>query len=291
MSLRKATDTVSIRVREQRPPRRRRIDSAVIGGLILAIIALIAIFADAIAPYPPNSPVDGGPFVPPGDDANWLGTDQYSRDLLSRLIHGARITMFVGVSVTVLVCVFGLLLGVTAGYFGGWFDALVSRFTELIQAIPSILLAIVLLAILGPGVTSVVVALVIVYTPDVLRIARGNAMQHRTSMHIVSAQAIGASPPRILFKHVLPFVAGPVVVQATFTFAYAVLAEAALSFLGVGVQPPTASWGNMISESLPYLSSEPALVLIPSLAISLVVFAANLFGDGVRDRLDPQKGI
>jgi peptide/nickel transport system permease protein len=256
-----------------------------ISGIVLALVILAAVLAPLIAPYDPVKPVDAGPLTPPSA-THLLGTDGFSRDTLSRLIYGAQVSMTVGVATMLIVFALGMILGLTAAYSGRWVDAVIGRTSDAMLAIPGILLAIALLAILGSGVWSIVVALSVVFLPEAIRVVRGTALSVRERLHVRSAAAIGASPPRIIARHIAPFVTGPATVQATFVFAYAILSEAALSFLGVGVQPPAASWGNMIADGLKYLSTAPLQIIIPCVAVTLVVLMANLFSDALRDLID-----
>lgn len=272
-----------------RPSRRRMPLSTggwIVGGLLLAI-AVVAVLAPLIAPYDPSKPTDAGD-LQPFSSQHPLGTDSFSRDTLSRLIYGAQVSMTVGLATTALVFVAGFALGVLAAYAGKWGDALIGRLADTLLSIPGILLAITLLAILGPSMTSLIAALALVYLPEMIRVVRGSALSARSRLHVRAAVSLGASPVRVMLRHIAPFVIGPATVQATFVFAYAILSEAALSFLGVGVQPPAASWGNMISDGLKYLSVAPLQIIIPSAAITLVVLLANLLGDALRDVFDPE---
>lgn len=271
-----------------RPSRRRTplsIGGWVSGGMLL-VVALLAVLAPLLVPHDPSKPMEAGQLQPPSAE-NLLGTDSFSRDTFSRLIFGAQVSMAVGLATTAFVFVVGFGLGLLAAYAGKWVDAVIGRLADTLLSIPGILLAIALLAILGPSMFSIIAALSLVYLPEMIRVVRGSALSARSRLHVRAALSIGASPWRVMLRHISPFVIGPATVQATFVFAYAILSEAALSFLGVGVQPPAASWGNMISDGLKYLSVAPLQIIIPSAAITLIVLLANLLGDALRDVFDP----
>lgn len=269
--------------------RRRRRGFGVTGWLgagVLAVIALAAVLAPLVTPFGPVDPSGGALEAPNG--THWLGTDMYSRDTFTRIVYGARVSLSVGLLVTAVTFVLGMALGLVSGFFGGWLDAVIGRCTDALLALPGILIAISIVAVLGTGVVNVAIALVLVYVPVMLRMVRGSTIAVRQRLHVRSARAAGAGPVRILLRHIAPYVLGPALVQATFVFAHAVLYEASLSFLGLGVQPPTPTWGNMIADGLEHLSANPLQVVIPSLVISLVVLAVNLFGDALRDAIDPE---
>ncbi len=270
-------------------PKRRRVTlpmSGWISGGFLILVLLVALLAPLLAPESPSKPVDAGQLQPPSVD-HLLGTDSFSRDTLSRLIFGAQVSLTVGLATTAIVFLGGFALGLVAAYAGKWVDAIIGRFADTLLSVPGILLAIALLAILGPSMFSIIGALSLVYLPEMIRVVRGSALSARSKLHVRASVSIGASPARVILSHIAPFVIGPATVQATFIFAYAILSEAALSFLGVGVQPPAPSWGNMISDGLKYLSVAPLQIVIPSIAITVVVLLANLLGDALRDVFDP----
>lgn len=256
------------------------------GAVYLLVVSLVAIFAGLLAPEDPIQPVAAGPLTGPSAD-HWFGTDNFSRDIFSRILFGARVSMSVGVIVTLTVFVLGFAIGMVAAYFGGWVDQIVGRVTDVVMSIPGILLAITIIAVLGPGLVNLLIAMIVIYLPEMIRVVRGAALSARNKLHVRAAVSIGAPAGVIMLRHIAPFVLGPATVQATFIFAYAVLNEAALSFLGLGVQPPTASWGNMVADGLQHMSSNPIQIIIPSLVITSVVLAANLLGDALRDKVDP----
>ena len=263
---------------------RRRV--ALAGAVLLAITVLTAVLAPVLAPWDPLAlDVKGRLGRPAG--AHWLGTDDVGRDVLSRVLYGARISVVVGGLVVLLAVVAGLAVGLLAGYYRA-LDNVLMRVMDGLMAFPAILLAIALMASLGPSLRNVVVALAVVYTPRIARIVRGSVLVVRELPYVEAARAAGASDLAILRRHVLPNCLSPVIVQGTFIFALAVLGEAALSFLGVGAPPAVPSWGNILAEGRLYLQQAPWLVLAPGVAIMATILGLNLFGDGLRDALDPK---
>jgi len=258
-------------------------------GLAVSVLLVLgALLAPRIAPYDPaaqNLPLR---LLPP-HPGHWMGTDELGRDILSRVIYGARISMTVGASVVVGSGAVGLLLGLLAGYFGGWFDRVVN--IVLINAFlsfPGILLAIGFAAFLGPGLGKVILALVITGWAGYARLARAQALKVREMEFILAARSLGASAPRILARHLLPNILQPVLIQATIGMASAILAESTLSFLGLGVLAPTPSWGAMLNDARSHLFDAPHMVMFPALAVMAAVLAFNLLGDALRDWLDPR---
>ena len=226
----------------------------------------------------------------PGPE-HWLGTDELGRPVLDRLLLGARVSLFVAVTVVLFSAAVGVLIGTLAGFAGGWVDRAVGWLIDVFLAFPGILLAIALAAVLGPGLDNLVFALAVMGWVGFARLARVQAMALRDSEHVQAARALGAGPGRILLRHLWPLMAAPLLVEASFGIAGAVVAEAGLSFLGLGVQPPQASWGGMIRDGVRYMLVAPHLVLAPGLALSLVVLAVNRLGDRLRDRLDVRLGL
>jgi peptide/nickel transport system permease protein len=267
---------------------RRR--SAVIGAVLVAANVLVAVGATVIAGVDPQA-LDVKARLARPTATHWFGTDHVGRDAWSRVIHGARLSMVVGASVVALSFVGGLAFGVLGGYFRA-LDNVLMRMMDGVMAFPGIILAIALMASLGPSVVNVILALGVVYVPRVARIVRGSVLVIRETPYVEAARALGIGDGRIIARHVLPNCLSPVIVQGTFIFAAAVLGEAALSFLGVGVPPQIPSWGNVLAEGRSYLQQAPWLTLFPGAAIMASILGLNLFGDGLRDLLDPKlRGI
>lgn len=258
---------------------------------ILAMVLVAGIFL--FAPFLPSlgdpNAIDLSQRLQPPGLNHWLGADPLGRDILVRLIHGGRVTLALAVAAVVVGGGFGVLVGLIAGYFGGVWDRLLMRLTDMQMALPTLLLALLILAAAGPGVGNLVLILALTGWTRFARIVRGQVLSLRTRDFILSAQAIGATPMRIMFRHLLPNLVSPLVVVATLELARVILIEAALSYLGLGVQPPTASWGRMLAEGEVYVSTAWWVVTFPGLAIIAAVLAINLGGDALRDRLDPKR--
>jgi peptide/nickel transport system permease protein len=263
---------------------RRRV--TVVGVVLVGLVVLVAALAPALARWDPLA-LDVKSRLERPSARHWLGTDDVGRDVLSRVLHGARISVVVGGAVVLLSVVVGLAVGLAAGYYGP-LDNVLMRVMDGLMAFPAIILAIALMASLGPSLRNVVVALAVVYTPRIARIVRGSVLVVRELPYVEAARALGTPGPTILGRHVLPNCLSPVIVQATFLFALAVLGEAALSFLGVGAPPATPSWGNVLAEGRLYIQQAPWLTLAPGVAIMATIVGLNLFGDGLRDALDPK---
>ena len=258
---------------------------AVTGGILVAIVLICAIFAPLIAHQDPNV-LNPAIRLQPPSAAHWFGTDNFGRDVFSRVIYGSRVSLEVGLLVVLLMGVAGGLLGLVAGYFRIW-DNVLMRIVDALMAIPPILLAIALMAVLGQRLSNVVIALAVGYAPQMARVVRSQVLVLRETTFVEAAQAQGATGGRVAFRHVLPSAAAPLIVQATVTFADAVLAEAALSYLGVGEPPYIPSWGGVLSAGHDYMFQAPWLSIFPGIAIMVCVFGLNLLGDGLRDLLDP----
>ncbi len=266
---------------------------AVIGLVFFIFLVLLAIFAPLIAPHDPTQQYRDAVLVPPfwqeGGRAGFLlGTDAVGRDMLSRLIFGTQFSLFVGVIVTALSLVVGVGFGVIAGYYRGWVDTAIMRVMDIILAFPSLLLALVLVAILGPGLVNAMIAISLVYQPHFVRLARAAVMSEKTRDYVVAAKVAGAGHTRLMFKTILPNCMAPLIVQATLSFSSAILDAAALGFLGMGAQPPTPEWGTMLAEAREFIQSKWWVVTLPGVAILITVLAINLMGDGLRDALDPK---
>lgn len=269
----------------------RRSKLALIGLAIITILVVLAIIGPAIAPYDPND-LDVRQRSLPPSISHPFGTDDRGRDVLSRVLYGARVSLQVAAIAVSISATLGVLLGAVSGYFGGWVDELIMRFTDVLFAFPGILLAIAIMGVLGPSVTNAMIALGIVYTPIFARITRASVLVIRSEVFVEAAQASGAGAPRVVVRHVMPNVVAPIIVETTLSLAFAILAEAALSFLGLGTPPPAPSWGRMLSEGRNYIQDAPWMGFFPGLAIVLSVIGFNFLGDGLRDALDPRlKGV
>jgi peptide/nickel transport system permease protein len=265
----------------------RRHRPAFIGFILLIIITLIAILAPILAPADPTAISGRDRLTPVFESSAFpLGSDYLGRDVLSRLIYGARISLSVGTAVVIAANVLGITIGLLAGYHR-WLDNVLMRTMDALMAFPPVLLALGIMAALGAALMNTIIALSIVYTPLIARVTRSTVLVIRDIDYVTSARSVGVGDLRILTRHVLPNCIGPVIVQATFIFAYAIILEAALSFLGVGTPPETPSWGNMLSDALDHMRRLPSLALLPGLAIMVTVLSLNLLGDGLRDILDP----
>ncbi|MGH7264078.1 MAG: ABC transporter permease [Candidatus Rokuibacteriota bacterium] len=264
----------------------RRTPAAVFGAATVGMVVLVALAAPWLAPYDPVAQI-ATPLLPPGGE-HLAGTDEFGRDELSRLIHGARISLYVGGLAVLIALGIGATSGVLAGYHGGWVDDATMRVMDVLLSLPALVLAIAITAVLGPTLTNAMVAIGIVYAPTFARVARGPTLAVVQVPYIEAARAIGCAHGTIVFRHVLPNVAAPILVQTTVSLSTAILTEAALSFLGVGTQPPTASWGLMLSAARQYMLIDPWIAVLPGCAIAVTVLGFNLLGDGLRDLLDPR---
>jgi dipeptide transport system permease protein len=266
---------------------------AVAGLAVFLALILVAIFAPLLAPYQPDVQFRDALLVPPiwdenGRSAYILGTDAVGRDLLSRLIYGSRYSLFIGVVVVTLALISGIAMGLVAGFFRGWVDTAIMRVMDVILAFPSLLLALVLVAILGPGLGNAMIAIALVLQPHFVRLTRASVLSEKNKEYVISARVAGAGNLRLMLKTILPNCLAPLIVQATLSFSTAILDAAALGFLGMGAQPPTPEWGTMLADSREFISRAPWLVTFPGIAILVTVLAINLVGDGLRDTLDPK---
>jgi ABC-type dipeptide/oligopeptide/nickel transport system permease subunit len=266
---------------------------AVVGLVIVGIFAVLALLAPIVSPYDPSFINDGQFTVPPmwqaGGNAHFImGTDDVGRDLLSRLIYGARVSMGVGFLVVVCALSIGTLLGLIAGYSGGVVDAIIMRLTDISMALPSILLAIVVVTILGQNLTNSIIAVSFTVIPNFVRLVRAQVMVEKSRQYVIAARSFGAGPFRQIFSNILPNCMAPVIVQGTLGFSDGILNVAALGFLGLGAKPPTAEWGTMLSDARAFIESAPWLVTYPGVCILVVVLGFNLLGDGLRDAFDPR---
>jgi peptide/nickel transport system permease protein len=277
---------------EYAPPPRRRVrrDPAALAALVtLALMVVAATLAPWLSRYDPLS-MNAGPPLQPPSAAHWLGTDLFGRDIAARILHGARWSLGIGAVAVLIAAVPGTLLGLLAGYYGRWVDRLVGWLVDVMLSFPSILLALTIVAALGPGVRNVVLAVGISGIPSYTRLVRGQVLSLRRRPFVRAAITVGCRPRRIIFRHILPNLLGSVVVLLTLDVGWAILNAGALSFLGLGTQPPTPEWGAMLSEGRAYLREAPWMVTAPGLALALAVLAVNILGDALRDALDPTRG-
>ena len=281
--------SVPIRARSRPPAVRRflRNRAAVVGLMLVVLLVLLAVFAPLLAPYAPDAQNLRARLRGPSAE-HWFGTDEFGRDILSRVLYGARISLFTGLVPVVSGLLVGTTIGLVAGYYRGRIDDVLMRVMDVLLAFPSLLLALAVVGALGPGLVNAVIAVAIVAVPGYARLARSVVIATREEEFVQAARALGARDPRLLVRHVLPTTLGPLSVQATLGIGFAILSMAGLSFLGLGVQPPTADWGEMLARGRRFLPDSPWLLLYPGAAISLTVLAFNLFGDGLRDALDPR---
>ena len=261
--------------------------SALFGAGIIIIFFLLAIFGPMIAPFDPNKPVMANKLLPPNAE-HWLGTDDKGRDILTRLLYGARISLSVGLISTILGAAIGITMGIVSGYYGKWIDNLIMRFCDILLAFPGILLALAIVSVLGASTVNVIIAVAFFAIPTFARIVRGSTLAVKKLEYIDAIKAMGASDIRIIFKHILPNILSPSIIQSTLYIASAIVTASSLSFLGMGTKPPTPEWGTMLAQGRSYIAQAPHITLFPGIAILIVVVGFNLFGDGLRDALDPK---
>ncbi|EEX08088.1 probable D,D-dipeptide transport system permease protein DdpC [Ruegeria lacuscaerulensis ITI-1157] len=266
---------------------------AVIGLYVFSALVLIAVFAGLIAPHDPTAQNRAATLLPPvwQEGGSWsyiLGTDPLGRDLLSRLLYGSQLTFLVGIMVVVLASAGGIIIGLISGFAPKWVDTIIMRIMDIILSFPALLLALVLVAILGPSLINAMIAIAIAYQPHFVRLTRAAVLAERSKDYVISARVAGAGLPRLMFITVLPNCVAPIIVQAALSFSNAILDVAALGFLGMGAQPPTPEWGTMLAESREFILRAWWVVTFPGLAILITVLAINLMGDGLRDALDPK---
>lgn len=257
---------------------------AVVALWFLVLIGLVVVLAPLIAPHDPNA-IDVRRVLEGPSAEHLLGTDDLGRDVLSRLLFAGRISLLAAVEAVGIALLLGVPLGLISGYVGGWVDTVIMRFNDALMSFPALILAIAIIGFLGPSVTNAMVAIGIVYAPRLMRVVRGSVLSVREETYIEASRSIGCSPYRMIRRHVLPNVLSPLIVQTTLSLGLAILAEASLSFIGLGVQPPEASWGAMLGRSFAYLAEAPLFVISPGIAITLVVLSFNVVGDGLRDAL------
>ncbi|BBN98026.1 oligopeptide ABC transporter permease [Sporolactobacillus terrae] len=261
---------------------------ACVGVVVFLLILLIALLAPVIAPQDPAKIFNE--FEAPPSAAHWLGTDPVGRDVMSRLIFGAQVSVAVGIGAVAIYVAIGIVLGLVAGYFGGWVDMLIMRLTDVFMSFPYFMVILVLVSIIGPSLFNITLVIGLLGWPAIARLVRGSVLSIKEMDYVKAGVALGYSTPKILFQHILPNALAPILVNATFGVASAIIMEASLSFLGMGVRPPAASWGNMLTqaESITVLSSQPWLWIPPGLMILLAVLSVNFIGDGLRDAIESQ---
>lgn len=269
--------------------RARRNRVGMVGLVIVVLMMLVAVLAPVISPYDPNAMIVRRLSPPSGQV--WLGADEFGRDVLSRLLFGARVSFEVGFISVSIALVFGAAAGLAAGYFGKWVDNVIMRIADMMFAIPPIILAIAITAVLGPSLTNAMIAIGIVYTPAFARIVRGPVLSVKENQYVDAARSLGAGHLRIILRHILPNITAPLIVQTTFSLSTAILMESTLSFLGLGIQPPDPSWGTMLNSGRQYMEVAWWLAVYPGFAIMMAVIGFNLLGDGLRDVLDPKMRV
>ena len=279
----------NVRTRQNRFTRALAKDPWAIGAIVfLAIVTIVALISPIIVPDDINSPDFGARLLPPLTDGHIAGTDQLGRDVWGRMLLGARISLFVGFVTVIVAAIIGIFVGILAGYFGGWLDAVLMRLVDVQLAFPFILLALTINAILGLGLRNIIITLIIAGWIEYARVARGETLVVREREFVQAAHLNGANSIRILLRHIFPNIITPLIVIGTLQVARFIIAEASISFLGFGVQPPTPAWGSMVSEGLDYIFSAWWLITLPGLALALVALAVNITGDWLRDTLDPR---
>lgn len=267
--------------------RLRRRPLALLGFTICIAVILAALFAPLITPFDPNKP-DIMVSLEGPSAAHWLGTDDLGRDVLSRIIFGARVSLLVGLVSVGAALVVGATIGMLSGYLGGWLDTVLMRAMDSILSFPALVLALAIAAALGTGLKAPMIAIAVVYVPTFARVTRGQVLTVRELEFVVAARTVGVGNSRIMRRHILPNILAPLIIQTSLSVAFAILAEASLSFLGLGVKPPAPSWGRMVSEGRQYLQDAPWIVFGPGFAIFITVMGLNFFGDALRDALDPR---
>lgn len=261
--------------------------AAAASAIYLILLILVAIFASLIAPYSPYE-TNFGQIRKLPSAQHWLGTDELGRDLFSRIIYGARVSLYVGFTVQIISTLIGIVLGLMTGFYGGWIDLVVMRIVDIVYAFPSFLFAVFMVSLLKPSVNSVILTLTLVGWPFTARLVRGQVLSLKQADYILSARAIGVRNGRLMLRHILPNSLSPIIVQFTLGIATVIMAEAGLSFLGIGIRPPTPTWGGMINKGREFFRTTPHLAIYPSIVLGLTMLAINFLGDGLRDALDPR---
>lgn len=261
--------------------------AAMVGAIIILFYIFVALFAPLLAPYDPYEINLENKLIPPSTD-HWMGTDDKGRDILSRILYGSRLSMGIGITAVIFGAFFGIIFGLIAGYYGKWIDSTIMRIMDILLAFPGILLALAIISALGPGLINVTIAVGAYSIPLFARIVRGSTLEVKRLEYIDAVRSLGADDLTIIFKHILPNILSPIIVQGTLRLATVILSAAGLSFLGLGAQPPSPEWGTMLSSGRDFLFSAPYIAIFPGLAISILVLGFNIFGDGLRDAFDPR---
>jgi peptide/nickel transport system permease protein len=282
-----ALPRAQVSLRRQTVDRMARSQGARVGAVVLVLLGLLAVFAAYLAPYDPLAIDPGSALQSPGS-AHFFGTDQFGRDVFSRVLYGASISLLIGLISVSIASLGGVTAGLISGYYGGWADTLLMRTIDVMLAFPGILLSLVIVSMLGPSITNLMIAVGISSIPGYARLTRGSVLSAREELYVESARAVGVPDGLILVRHILPNIAAPLIVAATLGVGSAILSAAALSFIGLGSQPPSPEWGRMLSEGRQYLRDQWWIATCPGLMIMLAVLAMNLMGDGLRDALDPR---
>jgi peptide/nickel transport system permease protein len=264
----------------------RRHPIGFMGMVVVILVLLMAIFAPIIAPYEPSAQAARRLLPPSGE--HLMGTDELGRDVFSRIVYGARTSLYVGLLSVSVASILGITIGVLAGYIGGNFDTVIMRIVDIIFAFPTLVLAIVIAGLLGPSLTNAMIAIAVVFSPNFARVARSSVLTVKNEMYLEAAHVIGGRQGHVIWRHILPNIMAPLIVLATLSLSLAILAEAGLSFLGLGTQPPNSAWGLMLSQGRRFMEISPGLAIFPGLAIMITVLAFNFLGDGLRDALDPR---
>lgn len=262
--------------------------SAVFGLCLVLFLVIVTVLAPVLAKRPPNRQVLMDQFLPPGSEGYLLGTDIYGRDIFSRILWGGRISLVIALGAVLFGVTLGAILGLVAGYYGGRVDTVISAVNDVLLAFPMLLLAILLMSILGEGLRNLIIAIGLANVPRVARLVRSTVLELRDAEYVAAAKAAGSGDVRIAWNHLLPNILAPLIVMATARVSIAILTEATLSYLGMGIRPPTATWGTMIADGRGFLRIAPWVAMVPGAAIMAAVLGANLFGDGLRDALDPR---
>ena len=261
--------------------------AALVGGFLIILFIITAFVGPLLLSQDPNEVQVANKLQPPSAE-HWFGTDNYGRDIFTRIIYGMELTLRVGFLSVAIGGAVGVVFGIVAGYYGGWIDTVIMRIMDVLLAFPGILLALAIVSVLGGSLRNVIIAVAIYSVPAFARIVRGSTLSVRKLEYIDAVRALGASDTRIIFKHILPNIMSPIIVQATLRIATAILTASGLSFLGLGVQPPTPEWGAMMSDGRNFIVDAPHIILFPGLMVVIVVLAFNIFGDGIRDAMDPK---